>query len=58
MTSELMFKMPKTAKKDKKMKKKQKQAHEVQSSNMKFDILHLLKTEQIDTKPSFAKFLD
>lgn len=46
------------SKKDKKSKKKQKQLEQVQSEQKKFDIVELLKTEQLDTKPNFAKFLD
>lgn len=45
-------------KKDKKKKKKQKQLEQVQAEQKKFDIIELLKTEQLDTKPNFAKFLD
>ena len=45
-------------KKDKKNKKKQKQLEQVQAEQKKFDIIELLKTEQLDTKPNFAKFLD
>ena len=46
------------SKKDKKQKKKQKQLEKVQAENKKFDIIGLLKNEQLDTKPNFAKFLD
>lgn len=49
--------MPKT-KKEKKVKKKQKQIEKIHAENQKFDIIGLLKTEQLDTKPNFAKFLD
>ena len=45
-------------KKDKKQKKKQKQLEKIQAENKKFDIFGLLKNEQLDTKPNFAKFLD
>ena len=45
-------------KKDKKLKRKQKQLEQVQAKNKKFDIIGLLKTEQLDTKPNFAKFLN
>lgn len=45
-------------KKDKKQKKKQKQFEKIKEVQKKFDILELLKTENIDTKPNFAKFLD
>ena len=46
------------SKKDKKEKKKQKQLQKLQQNTQKFDILDLIRTEQIDTKPNFAKFLD
>ena len=46
------------SKKEKKAKKKQKQLEKVQAEKKKFDIIELLKTEQLDTKPNFAKFLD
>lgn len=45
-------------KKEKKAKKKQKQLERVQAEKQKFDIIKLLKNEQLDTKPNFAKFLD
>ena len=46
------------SKKEKKAKKKQKQLEKVQAEKQKFDIIELLKTEQLDTKPNFASFLD
>ena len=46
------------SKKDKKKKKKQKRLEQVQSEQKKFDILELLRAEQLDAKPFFAKFLD
>ena len=45
-------------KKDKKKKKKQKQVEQVQTEKTCFDIISLLKTQQLDTKPNMAKFLD
>ena len=45
-------------KKDKKKKKKQKQVEQVQTEKTCFDIISLLKTHQLDTKPNMAKFLD
>ena len=45
-------------KKDKKKKKKQKQVEHVQTEKTCFDIISLLKTQQLDTKPNMAKFLD
>lgn len=45
-------------KKDKKQKKKQKQLEKIKEVQKKFNILELLKIENIDTKPNFAKFLD
>ena len=48
-----------TSKKDKKKKKqKQKQLEQISSDQQKFDIISLLSSEQLDTKPNFAKFLD
>lgn len=46
------------SKKDKKQKKKDKLHAEVQQSNEKFDILHLLEIEKLDSKPNMAKFLN
>ena len=45
-------------KKDKKQKKKERQAEQAKSEKACFDIVQLLSTEQIDTKPNLAKFLD
>ena len=45
-------------KKKQKQKQKQKQLEQVQSEQKKFDVIELLKTEHLDTKPNFAKFLD
>ena len=45
-------------KKDKKKKKKQKQVEQIQTEKTCFDIISLLKTQQLDTKPNMAKFLD
>ena len=45
-------------KKDKKKKKKQKQVEQVQTEKTCFNIISLLKTQQLDTKPNMAKFLD
>ena len=45
-------------KKKQKQKQKQKQLEQVQSEQKKFDVIELLKTEHLDTKPNFAKFLN
>lgn len=45
-------------KKSKKEKKKQKQLEQVKKDEIKYDLLYLLKTEQLDTKPNVAKFLN
>lgn len=45
-------------KKLKKEKKKQKQAEKLQQELTKFDVIKLLKTNQLDTKPKTAQFLN
>lgn len=48
-----------TRKKNKKKeKKKQKKLEEAQAQSVQFDIINLLKTSLLDTKPNVAKFLD
>ena len=44
-------------KKSKKEKKTQRQLEKVQANETKFDIIKLLKENQLDTKPNMAKFL-
>lgn len=43
--------------KDKKKKQIEKRLEKAEQQQITFDIITLLKTEQLDTKPNFAKFL-
>ena len=54
--------MSKTSRKaEKRQKRKERKRAElqkkIQEEEVKFDVMYLLRTEQLDTKPNFAKFL-
>ena len=45
-------------KKDKKQQKKQKQLEQVKSSHQVFDVIEILNSQKLDTKPNVTKFLN
>ena len=50
--------MSKKSKLERKEKKQQRKQQEVQENKVVFDVIALLKSNNMDTKPNFAKFLE